>query len=243
MKLSLVAATAAVALVGSALAFAQDPKPAAAPAAVPEVKDLKSKASYAIGQNMGKQFKSQAVDIDTDLFAKGLKDGIDGKGTMTDEQIRETLMAFQQQLQSKMAEVAEKKAGSVKQEGDAFLKANAAKPGVITRPSGLQYKVVKEGAGASPKATDSVSVHYEGRLVDGTVFDSSIKRGEPATFGVNQVIKGWTEALQVMKVGSKWQVYIPSELAYGASPRPGGPIPPNAVLIFDVELLGIGAEK
>ena len=245
MKLPLVAATVAAALVGSALAFAQEPKaaPAAAPAAAApsEFKDLKSKASYALGQNMGKAFKTQGVDLDPDLLAKGIKEGLAGTGKLSDEQIKETMMAFQTELQSKMAEVQQKKAAGAKAEGEAFFKTNGAKPGVITRPSGLQYKIIKDGTGASPKATDSVTVHYAGRLLDGTEFDSSIKRGEPATFGVGQVIKGWTEALQLMKVGSKWEVYIPSELAYGAPGRPG--IPPNALLIFEVELLGIGGEK
>jgi len=243
MKLSLVAATVA-ALVGSALAFAQDPKPTTAPTqATPDLKDLRAKASYALGQNMAKAFKLQSVDIDIELYAKGLREGSEGKGSMTEDQVKETLTAFQQQVMAKQAEVAAKRAALAKPEGEAFLKQNGTKPGVVTRPSGLQYKILTDGKGPSPKATDSVTVHYEGQLVDGNVFDSSIKRGEPASFGVSQVIRGWTEALQLMKVGSKWEVYIPADLAYGAEARPGSPIPPNSALIFNVELLGIGGDK
>ncbi len=251
MKFSLAAATTAAALVGSALAFAQEPKAAApaagaaatAPAYPAELKELNDRAAYAIGQNLGTMLKANDVNISADMVLKGLKDGLAGKAALTDEQFRETMTAFQTQLQAKAAETMAKKTAAAKAEGEAFLKANGAKPGIVTLPSGLQYKVIKEGNGPSPKANDSVSVHYAGRLLDGTEFDSSIKRGKPTEFTVNQVIKGWTEALQLMKVGSKWEVYIPSDLAYGANPRPGGPIPPNAVLIFEVELLGVGAEK
>jgi FKBP-type peptidyl-prolyl cis-trans isomerase FklB len=249
MKLSLVAATTAATLVSAALGFAQEPKAAPPIAtlpspAAPEFKDLKSKVSYGFGLDMGKKFKLQGVDIDPQIMARGLKDGLgSGKALMTDDEIQAAIKTFSQELMSKQAEMAQKKAASAKQDSEAFLKANGAKAGVVTRPSGLQYKIVKEGTGPSPKATDSVTVHYEGRLVDGTVFDSSIKRGTPETFGVTQVIKGWTEALQLMKKGSKWEVYIPAELAYGANPRPGGAIPPNAALVFDVELLGIGGDK
>jgi len=150
------------------------------------------------------------------------------------------LQEFSRQLQSKQAGMAGKAAASNKVEGERYLAANKTRPGVVTLPSGLQYKVVKQGNGPKPKATDTVTVHYEGKLIDGTVFDSSLKRGEPASFPVNGVIAGWTEALQLMPVGSTWQLYIPSELAYGERPRPGGPIGPNAVLTFEVQLLKIG---
>lgn len=248
MKLSLVAATAAAALVGSALAIGQNPAgTTTAPAPAPggsELKDLKSKVSYGLGLNMGKNFKAQSIDIDPELVFKGLKDAMGGgKALLTDVEIGEAMKAFQQQIQSQMADNVRKKAESSKQEGAAYLAANAKKPGVKTLPSGLQYRVEREGTGASPKATDMVTVHYEGRLIDGTPFDSSYKRGEPAKFPVNGVIAGWTEALQLMKVGSKWQLTIPSELAYKDTPRPGGQIPPNATLIFDVELLGIGGAQ
>ena len=248
MKLSLIAAATAVALVGSALTSAQEPKAKTAPAPAPaagssEFKDLRSKVSYGFGLDMGKKFKSQGVDIDPEIMVRGLKDGFaGGKALMTDEEIQAALKTFSQELMAKQAEMAQKRAASAKQDGEAFLKANSQKPGVVTRPSGLQYEIVKEGTGPSPKASDSVTVHYEGRLIDGTVFDSSMKRGTPATFGVSQVIKGWTEALQLMKVGSKWKVTIPAELAYGANPQ-GGTIPPNSALIFDVELLGVGGDK
>jgi FKBP-type peptidyl-prolyl cis-trans isomerase len=239
MKLQHVAMASALALVAPALASAQAPKAAATAPAAPvatDSKDLRVKASYALGLNMGKSFKAQNVDLDPEGILKGLKEGLAGGGTMTEEQIREVMTAYQAELSGKMASTA-------KASGEAFLKANAAKPGVKTTASGLQYAVVKEGNGPSPKASDTVTVHYTGKLVDGKVFDSSVERGQPASFGVGQVIKGWTEALQLMKVGSKYQLVIPSELAYGSNPRQGGPIPPNAVLIFDVELLGIGEGK
>ena len=147
----------------------------------------------------------------------------------------------QAEIQKKQLDAAMKVADENKKSGAAFLAANKDKPGVITTKSGLQYKILKEGTGALPKSTDEVTVNYEGRLIDaaGTVFDASAKHGGPSKLHVDEVIKGWTEALQLMKVGSKWQLYIPSDLAYGPNPRPGGPIGPNAVLVFDVELLDI----
>ena len=150
---------------------------------------------------------------------------------------------FQQQIQAKQMDAARGAADKNKKEGDAFLAANKAKPGVVTLPSGLQYKVIKEGTGQTPKATDTVTTNYRGTLIDGTEFDSSYKRNEPTSFPVNGVIRGWTEALQKMKVGSKWQLFIPADLAYGPNPQPGSPIGPNSVLIFDIELLGIGAAR
>ncbi len=136
--------------------------------------------------------------------------------------------------------MAGKAAAANKVQGEKFLAENKTKPGVTTLPSGLQIKVLKQGNGPKPKATDTVTVHYEGKLIDGTIFDSSLKRGQPASFPVNGVIPGWTEALQLMPVGSTWQLFIPSNLAYGEHPRPGGPIGPNAVLTFEVQLLKIG---
>lgn len=150
------------------------------------------------------------------------------------------LQAFAQQIQSKQAGMASKAAASNKVAGEKFLSDNKSKQGVVTLPSGLQYKVLKTGDGPKPKATDSVTVHYEGKLIDGTIFDSSIKKGEPISFPVRGVIPGWTEALQLMPVGSTWQLFIPSNLAYGEHPRPGGPIGPNAVLTFEVQLIKIG---
>jgi len=146
---------------------------------------------------------------------------------------------LQKALQSAASKESSESAGKNKEEGAAFLKANVKKPGVKTTPSGLQYKVITLGKGKKPKATDKVKVHYKGTLIDGKVFDSSYDRGEPISFGLDGVIKGWTEGLQLMPTGSKFEFVIPSELAYGESPRPGGPIGPNAVLVFEVELLGI----
>ena len=243
MKFSLVAATAVAAVAVSVSAVARNPAapPAQAPAASGSAfKDLKSKASYALGMNMGQTFKKQGVDLDPEQLSKGMKDAAaGGKALLTEADMIETLTSFQKEMQIQMAAKALKDAADAKQTGAAFLAANKTKAGVKTTATGLQYKVIKDGTGAYPKATDTVTVHYEGKLVDGTVFDSSIKRGQPASFPVNGVIKGWIEALQLMKPGAKWQLFIPSELAYGAEGRPGT-IPPNAVLIFDVELISIG---
>ncbi|MDB6031668.1 MAG: peptidylprolyl isomerase FKBP-type [Verrucomicrobiales bacterium] len=204
----------------------------------PDLKDPKQRASYSIGADIGSNFKRQEIEIDAKALAAGLNDALAGKTTLTDAEMKETLNNFRKDLQSKM-EVKQKSAGDKNvKEGEAFLAANAKKEGVKTTASGLQYKVIKSGTGASPKSTDSVKVHYHGTLVDGTVFDSSVERGEPVTFGVSEVIPGWTEALQLMKEGDKWQLYIPSKLAYGE--RAAGPkIGPNSTLIFDVELLSI----
>ena len=199
----------------------------------------RAKASYAVGLNIGKSLRRDAVDIDPATFEQGLKDGLaGGKALLTDDEMKTTMTAVQADLRKRQeAEMAQ--AGEVnKKEGDVFLAANKTKEGVVTLPSGLQYKILKEGTGAKPTASDAVVCNYKGTLIDGKEFDSSYKRGQPATFPVGQVIKGWTEALQIMPVGSKWQLFIPSELAYG----PRGPSPdigPNATLIFEVELLSI----
>jgi FKBP-type peptidyl-prolyl cis-trans isomerase FklB len=204
----------------------------------PDLKDPKQRASYSIGADIGSNFKRQEIEIDAKALAAGLTDALGGKTSLTEAEMKETLNNFRKDLQSRM-EVKQKSAGEKNiKEGQAFLEANAKKEGVKTTASGLQYKVIKSGKGASPKPTDSVKVHYHGTLVDGTVFDSSVDRGEPVTFGVGEVIPGWTEALKLMKEGDKWQLYIPSKLAYGE--RAAGPkIGPNSTLIFDVELLSI----
>ncbi|GAC1474765.1 MAG: macrophage infectivity potentiator Mip [Isosphaeraceae bacterium] len=238
MKRSIAAVVGLGFTILSALAVGQDtPKKGDAPA---QLKDLKARASYSLGLNLGRSLKSNGVDIDSEVLSRGLRDGLSGgKALMTDQEMQEVMQAFQQQIKSKQMETAKSAGEKNKKEGIAFLAANKAKPGVQTLPSGLQYKVIKEGTGKTPKATDTVSTHYRGTLLDGTEFDSSIKRGQPASFPVNQVIAGWTEALQKMKVGSKWQLFIPAELAYGASPPAGSPIGPNSVLVFDLELLGV----
>ncbi|HSB34156.1 MAG TPA: FKBP-type peptidyl-prolyl cis-trans isomerase [Nitrospirota bacterium] len=204
-----------------------------------ELKTDKDKLSYALGADMGSNLKKFEIDIDADLYVKGMKDALSGNVLLTDQEIRTLIMALQKDVQTKQQEKMKAQAEKNKKDGEAFLAENKKKEGVKTLPSGLQYKVITEGKGATPKATDTVTVHYKGTLTDGTEFDSSYKRNAPATFPVNGVIKGWTEALQLMKEGSKWQLFIPANLAYGESGRPG--IPPNSVLIFDVELVKIGA--
>jgi len=203
------------------------------------LKDKKDKLSYAIGLDVGGALKRQSVDVNTDIFMQGVKDALSGgKKLLTDEEVRETMTAFSKELAAKQAEAMKKLGEKNKEEGEAFLAENKKKEGVKTLPDGLQYKVITEGKGASPKATDTVTVNYRGTFIDGKEFDSSYKRNQPATFAVNGVIPGWTEALQLMKEGSKWQLFIPAKLAYGERGA-GGVIGPNATLIFEVELLSI----
>ena len=200
-------------------------------------KTKKEKVGYSIGVNIGKdlKMKTQELDINNAFLIQGIKDAINGSKTIMSEQDMEaTMMSFQQEMAGKMKNIAEKN----KKEGEAFLEANKKKDGVITLPSGLQYKILKEGSGAKPTATQTVKCNYRGTLIDGKEFDSSYKRGEPTEFPVGQVIKGWTEALQLMPVGSKWQLFIPSNLAYGENGG-GQIIGPNATLIFDIELISI----
>lgn len=198
----------------------------------------KQKYSYAIGVNMGKQMKQQGLDVDFESLVKGAKDAQGTSVALTDAEMQEVMMKLQKDMMNKASERGEK----AKKEGADFLAANKSKEGVktITGDSPdkfIQYKVIKEGKGPKPKATDRVSTNYRGTLTDGTEFDSSYKGGEPVEFGVGEVIPGWTMALTNMPVGSKWQVFIPSDLAYG--PRGQGPIPANSVLIFEMELLAI----
>ena len=217
---------------------------AASPAIAGEKKELKTqkdKVSYAIGLDMGNNLKKMELDVDPDVLASAIKDVLSGsKHQMTDQEAKETLMALQKDLQAKQLERNKTIGEKNKKDGDAFLAKNKKLEGVKTLPSGLQYKVITEGKGKSPKASDTVSVNYAGTLIDGTEFDSSYKRGQPATFPVGGVIKGWIEALQLMKEGSKWKLVIPADLAYGEQGRPG--IPPNSVLIFEVELVSIKAQ-
>jgi FKBP-type peptidyl-prolyl cis-trans isomerase len=200
---------------------------------------LKDKVSYAIGMNIGNGMRQQSVDVDPTILAQGLRDALaGGKTLMTDEEAKATLTTFQTEMRKKQEEKMKADGEANKKEGDAFLAANRTKEGVVALPSGLQYKILKAGTGPKPTATDSVVCNYKGTLINGKEFDSSYKRGQPATFPVGQVIKGWTEALQLMPVGSKWQLFVPAALAYGD--RGAGPdIGPNSTLIFEVELLSI----
>ncbi len=203
------------------------------------LKTEKDKISYTIGVNIGMSMKQQSVDIDADILAQGLKDGITGaKTAMTDEEMRQTMAAFQEEMTDMQAERMKALAEKNKKEGEIFLAENKKKDGVKTLPSGLQYKIIRDGKGDKPNLTDTVTTNYRGTLIDGTEFDSSYKRGQPAKFPVKGVIPGWTEALQLMKVGSKWQLFIPSDLAYGKRGA-GSVIGPNATLIFDIELISI----
>lgn len=216
-----------------------------APATTSPFKDQKEKTSYAIGAYFGRFLQNQAMDpndVDANILLQGLKDAMVGKSQMTDEEQRSTLMQLQQASQAKIAEKRKVESAANQKEGEAFLAANKTKEGVVTLPSGLQYKVLKAGTGAKPTASDTVSCNYRGTLLNGTEFDSSYKRGQPLTIQVGGVIKGWTEALQLMNVGSKWQLFIPANLAYGEQGS-GRDIPPNATLIFDVELVSIQSKE
>lgn len=209
------------------------------PATPLTLKTLKEKASYAVGMNYGTGLRKQAVDIDPAIAARGLRDALaGGKMLLSEEEMRTVLTQLQADLRKKQQDKAQQLGGANQKEGEAFLAANKSKAGIVTLPSGLQYKVLQEGNGPKPAATDSVVCNYRGTLLDSTEFDSSYKRGQPATFPVNGVIKGWTEALQLMPVGSKWQLFIPPDLAYGSNGA-GGQIGPNATLVFEVELLSI----
>jgi len=207
-------------------------------------KTNKEKASYALGINVGSSLHRQSVDIDPDLFAQGLKDAMSGKKPLiTEEEGHAALMELQNEVRAQQAQKMKEEGDTNKKNGEAYLAANKAKPGVVTLPSGLQYKILKEGTGPKPTATDTVECNYTGTLINGTEFDSSAKHGGPAKFPVNGVIKGWTEALQLMPAGSKWQLFIPSDLAYGERGTPDGSIGPNSTLVFDVELLSVEQPK
>lgn len=231
MKLRWVAAAAALLLAGHASA-----------ADAPKLAEKKEKISYSIGMDIGTNMKRQSIDVDPDLLAKGVRDAMSGGETLlTVEEAKETLMALQQDLVARAQEQRMQLAEKNRKEGEAYLAANGKKEGVVTLPSGLQYKVIRSGDGPSPKETDSVETHYRGTLIDGTEFDSSYKREQTAVFPVNGVIVGWTEALQRMKVGDKWQISLPPGLAYGE--RGAGPIGPNATLLFDIELISIRGQE
>jgi FKBP-type peptidyl-prolyl cis-trans isomerase FklB len=207
--------------------------------AAPALDTDKAKTSYAIGMNVGRSLKFNGVDVDTALVLRGLKDELSGNQTLlSDEEAKTMLVKLQQEMRAKREAEMKALADANKKEGDAFLAANKSKPGVVTLPSGLQYKVIKQGTGPKPVATDTVVCNYRGTLLNGKEFDSSYKRRQPATFPVSRVIKGWTEILQLMPVGSEYQVFIPAELAYGMQ-SPSAEIAPNSTLIFDIDLLSI----
>jgi len=207
----------------------------------PELKldTQKNRISYTIGVNIGQDFKTQNMDVDPDLLLMGIKDSMSGKELqLTEEEMVQEIQNFQQEMQAKMAAEMEQKASENKALGEAFLAENAKQEGVVVTESGLQYKVIEPGQGDSPGPADVATVHYRGTLIDGTQFDSSYDRGQPATFPVGGVIAGWSEALQMMKPGAKWQLFIPAELAYGERGA-GQVIGPNSTLIFDVELISV----
>jgi len=196
--------------------------------------------SYAIGVMTGRAFKSRQMDINANQYTAGFKAGITGGTTrLTDEQMKSVLNTYQKQAAQKRKQDMQEKADANSKAGDSFQSDNKAKDGVQTTASGLQYKIIEPGKGQSPTESDRVTVDYEGKLTDGTVFDSSYKRGKPVTFPVNGVIKGWQEALQMMKPGATWEVVIPGDLAYGKMGMPGTPIGPNATLIFKIHLISV----
>ena len=200
------------------------------------LKNQKEKVSYSIGlnigRNLGSDLKRQSIDIDPTILAEGIQDALSGANPLlSNEEIQQTMVAFQKEMSEKQ-----------KQRGEAFLAENKKKEGVKTLPSGLQYKVIKEGTGKKPKLNDTVTVNYRGTQIDGTEFDSSFRRGQPVTFPVSGVIPGWTEAMQLMAEGAKWQLFIPPNLAYGERGK-GALIGPNATLIFEVELISIQENK
>ncbi|MEX1002794.1 MAG: FKBP-type peptidyl-prolyl cis-trans isomerase [Crocinitomicaceae bacterium] len=195
---------------------------------------IKDEASYGVGMSIGQSLANQDLDdLNLDQFLKGVQDILSEKDPkFSPEEANEKIQHYLEEIKISRFE-------KFKKEGEVFLKANAKKESITELPSGLQYEILKEGSGPQPKADSQVTVHYHGTLTNGEIFDSSINRGTPATFGVNQVIKGWTEALQLMKEGAKWRLYIPQDLAYGANPHPSGPIKPYMALIFDVELINV----
>jgi FKBP-type peptidyl-prolyl cis-trans isomerase FklB len=216
---------------------------AAKTAAPLTLKTDKEKQSYAMGMNLGLGLHRQGMTLDPALLARGMKDAMGGgKTLLTEEEARAAIQQLQGDVRAKMDAKSKEDSAANRKEGEAFLAANKSKEGVVALPSGLQYKILTAGNGPKPTASDTVSCNYRGTLINGKEFDSSYKRGQPASFPVNGVIKGWTEALQLMPVGSKWQLFIPSELAYGDRGA-GNDIGPGETLIFEVELLSIGEQK
>jgi FKBP-type peptidyl-prolyl cis-trans isomerase FklB len=244
-----IAIAAGIMLLGNALAQqtpAANPQPAPAPESqsASAFKTQKDKVSYAIGMNVGSTLHRQGVDIDPKVLQQGLQDALaGGKTLLSEEEEHAVLTELQADMRKKQQEKMQVEGAANKKQGDEFLAANKSKEGVVTLPSGLQYKILTAGTGAKPTTADTVVCNYRGTLINGTEFDSSYKRNQPATFPVTGVIKGWTEALQLMPVGSKWQLFVPSGLAYGERGAGSGDIGPNATLIFEVELLSIQAKE
>jgi FKBP-type peptidyl-prolyl cis-trans isomerase FklB len=229
---------ATLALMGIGLAIGASIAEGQAPAkSEPDLKTVEQKFAYTIGLDMGKRIKAAELTLDPEIIAKGIKDAFDDKSMLDEKQILEVQKAFNDMMQAKMAAAAKAKPDKNMKEGQAFLAANKDKPGVVTRPSGLQYKVLKSGTGKTPKATDTFVANYKGTLIDGTEFDSSYGK-KPLELPVTRVIAGWTEALQLMKVGDKWQLFIPPNLAY-KDQQMGPIIGPNSTLIFEMELLDV----
>ena len=205
----------------------------------PPLTTQKDKFSYALGMNLGTSLHRQSVPVDPNILLRGLKDALaGGKTALTEDQAKAALSEVQNEMRQKQQAEMQQQGETNKKEGEAFLAANKGKEGIVTLPSGLQYKILTAGTGSKPTSADTVVCNYRGTLINGTEFDSSYKRGQPATFPVSGVIKGWTEALPMMPVGSKWQLFIPADLAYGDR-APGPEIGPNSTLIFEVELLSI----
>lgn len=226
---------ASVAAVCIALALPGTARAADAPA----LKGEKDRLGYSIGMDIGTMLRLQGVEADAESLAKGMKDAFTGgKTLLTEDEARAEIEGYRKKIEEKQAEEMKKLGEKNKAEGDMFLAENAKKEGVKTLPSGLQYKVIAPGTGKTPKASDSVTTHYRGALIDGTEFDSSYRRGQPATFPVSGVIPGWTEALQLMKEGARWQLFLPPSLAYGER-GVGRDIGPNSTLIFEVELISV----
>lgn len=238
-----------LALTGLALAFVTGSQAQDGAEEAPKLETRENKISYSIGVNIGndiaRSFERQGVEVDPVLLSKGILHALaDTEKLLSQEEMTQLLNEFQQEMRAKMAAQTEKKSQSGdmnKKAGEDYLAANRKREGVVSLPSGLQYEVVEAGSGKSPAATDTVVVHYKGTLIDGKEFDSSYKRGQPATFPVNGVIKGWTEALQLMKEGAKWKLFIPADLAYG-SRGAGSDIGPNSALVFEVELIEVKAQ-
>jgi FKBP-type peptidyl-prolyl cis-trans isomerase len=244
--IALVPATNAQTSQSAAPAASSAQKPATPGAANSAFKDDKEKASYAIGTDVGgsvsKSLKRSEIEFDQEMLIKGFKDALtDSKLLLTDEEIKTVLTQLQIETKAKMEIKAKAVAEQSKKEGEAFLAENKTKEGVVTLPDGLQYKVLKQGDGPKPTESDTVECNYRGTLINGKEFDSSYKRNQTASFAVTRVIKAWTEILQLMPVGSKYQIFVPSDLAYGARGA-GADIPPNATLIFEIELMGIKAK-